>query len=132
MIGLGPLATIAVNASSSTIQQGDAVTLIGVETADDGSLVMQVALAKSGDTVFGVADRELKRTAKTVTTKATKSKVWDAEKGEHQRTNPARELKSQSRKWLDGGTKVSAGDTLRVVTSGVGCGACDRRAAEAR
>lgn len=113
------LAATAVNTSKSTLQQGDAVTLVGVETAEDGSIVLQVAPAKNGDAVFGVVDREVSLLSGKVTTKATKSKVWDAEKGEHERTNPARELKGQGQKWMTGGTKVSAGAMLRVVTSGM-------------
>jgi hypothetical protein len=112
-------AVTALNASGASLSQGDAVALVGVRTAPDGSTVLVVRAAKKGDQVLGVVDRALSLSGKTVKALASVRKVWDSVDGEHTITTSARDLRAQSQKWLTGATSVAADGYLRVVISGV-------------
>lgn len=113
------IATIAVNGSAQTIHQGDAVTLIGVTTAADGTIAMTVAPAKKGDAVLGIADRTLTLGAAKVTIPAHSRKVPVIGKGMVDQAVPARTVTAKDRKWSDGGTATASKGYLRIITSGM-------------
>jgi hypothetical protein len=87
-------ALAAVNGSGTALQRGDAVTVLGVETDANGSLVLSVGPAAAGQMVVGIVD---------VATTEVQSGTADS---------PRRAYKA-------GGSNVAAGGTLRVVTSGI-------------
>jgi hypothetical protein len=92
--GCTPFA-LAANASSEPIRQGDAVTFAGISVGPDGSTVVQVRPALRHENVFGVADRGL---------------ILAASGDERS------EIRA---KWLDGGTEIPHGGSLRVALSGL-------------
>jgi hypothetical protein len=59
----GYVVDVAVNGSSATLRQGDAVTLLGVRPAVLGAIpLLVVGPANAGDTVIGVVDRQVEVT----------------------------------------------------------------------
>jgi hypothetical protein len=114
------LAALGQNASKQAIRQGDAVTLTGVATAEDGSIILLVAPAKKGDTIFGIADTSVSLSAATVTTKPISHKEPQLGKKEPVTvTEGARTVAAKDRKWLQGGATTASSGFLRIVTSGV-------------
>ena len=112
-------AALAVNSSNVTLRQGEAVTLLGVSTASDGSVALDVGPAKKGDAVLGVVDREMSLSPKTVKIPASQRTENIHGKGEVTVKTAASDVKAQVRKWLTGDRTIAAGATLRVITSGV-------------
>lgn len=112
-------AVLAENGSSKAIAQGQAVTVKGVTTRADGTVVVVVDLAKGNDAVFGIADVAMAPAKDSVS--AGKSTVTHKTKfGDVTRTSQARTLKSQAAgKLIAAGTTAKAGSFLRVITGGV-------------
>lgn len=113
------VAATAINGGDSTLKQGDAVTLLGVTTASDGSTQLVVGAAKKGDAVIGIVDRSMKLESGAVKAPASERTVKVPGKGEVTVNTPARTLKGQGSKWVDGGTSAPAGGSLRLIISGV-------------
>jgi hypothetical protein len=116
-------ASLAVNGSGQAIDQGDAVTLLGVTTAADGSVALVVGPAKKNDAVLGIADGalersaasvELKQAARTVKARGADGKLVDPKVAASSET-----AKAQSRKWLAAGARTAPDGYLRVITGGV-------------
>ena len=97
-------AVIAKNGSNQAIAQGDAVTLLGVTTADNGSIVMLVGPAKHGDAVLGIADRAVSLTPARVTTKATSIQVQGIASKTVTVKSPSFTVTAKDRNWVDGAT----------------------------
>ncbi len=112
-------ALTAVNGSGSTLNQGDAVALVGVTQAKDGSVVLVVRQAKKSDTVFGIVDRELKAAATSMQVGGTKTTIKVNGVGDKQITSPTSTLNALPGLWEDGGTSVAAGNNLRIITGGI-------------
>ncbi len=112
-------AITAVNGSGSTLNQGDAVALVGVTQAKDGSLVLVVRAAKKSDAVFGVVDRELKPVADSIQVGGSERTIKVNAVGDRQITSPTSTLDPLPGLWEDGGTAVAAGKNLRIITGGI-------------
>ena len=112
-------AAFGVNASGTTLAQGQAVTLAGVQTAEDGSIVVVVTAAKKGGAVFGVVDRTVALSPARISTGAGTMRVPVPDKGWIDVQTPSRTVEDQTRKWLDGATTVASGSHLRIITSGI-------------
>lgn len=113
------LSVITKNGSNQAIAQGDAVTLLGVTTADDGSVVTVVGPAKHGDVVFGIADQAMSLTAAKVTTKETSIRVQGIKTKTITVKSPSFTVTAKDRKWVAKGTSAKANAYLRVITSGM-------------
>jgi hypothetical protein len=112
-------ATLAQNGGSSTIRQGDAVTLTGVTTSATGQVVLVVDLARKGDAVLGIADRAMAPAPKSVSIKATERKL-ETKYGTRTTKVPARTEQNQAAgRLVLGGTSAAKGSYLRVITAGV-------------
>jgi hypothetical protein len=113
------LSTLAMNGSSRSIAQGTAVTVTGVATAPDGTIVVVVDVAKGNDTIFGIADVSMAPAADRVNIARTQV-VHKTKYGDVTSTSAARTVKNQlGNRLVVGGTSIKAGGYLRVVTSGV-------------
>jgi hypothetical protein len=110
---------VGINGSGAALKQGDAVTVVGVRNAADGSIAVVVAAARKGDAVFGVVDRAIDLSPERVTVGGSSRKVAVPGKGNVTVTAPTKERAAQGRKWMDGSTTVAAGKTLRIITSGM-------------
>ena len=93
-VGCTPMA-LAVNGTSGPVRQGQAVTVIGLQVAPDGSTIVVVRPAGPPDPVIGIVDRGLVLAAA----------------GDERTRLPA--------KWLDGMPEVPAGGTMRVAIAGL-------------
>ena len=112
-------ALLASNGGTTTIHQGQAVTLKGVTTGPNGQTVVVVTLAKGNDPVLGIADVALAPAGNT-TSVAASTKTLKTKFGDVVRRSAARTLKVQGNgTLLAKGTSIAAGAYLRVVTSGV-------------
>jgi hypothetical protein len=87
-------AVMAVNGGGTALEQGDAVTVLGVSTDANGNLLVSVGLAAAGDMVLGIADQ-----ATAEVQSGTADEPYTAYK--------------------PSGTSVTAGSTLRVITGGI-------------
>jgi len=112
-------AALAVNGSSAALHQGDAVTLLGVRMAPDGSVTMTVGPAKKGDRVIGVVDRGLTLSAAQVQIGGTTRKIATHNRGNVSVVSAEKTVPVQARKWMARGRTVAADAYLRVITSGV-------------
>jgi hypothetical protein len=112
-------AAIAVNGSTSTINQGDAVALVGVSQAKDGSLVLVVRAARKNDPVIGVVDRELTAAPDAMKVGGGKRTIKVNQVGDTEITSPTRTLPALRGLWGDGATSVGAGKYLRIIIGGV-------------
>jgi hypothetical protein len=112
-------AALAQNTSGQTIRQGDAVTAVGVTTGDDGSIVIQVAKAKKGDAILGIADVSMSLSAEKITTKAISRKAYRIDEVQGTTTSKSATVTAKDRKWTTGKTSSADGSFLRVITSGM-------------
>jgi hypothetical protein len=85
---------LGVNSSDADLAQGDAVKAVGVTTDDAGNILVSVAPAVAGDTVFGVVSAAVE---------PEQSGTSDAPRSTYK----------------DAGTTVSAGGSLRIITGGI-------------
>jgi hypothetical protein len=113
------LAINAVNGSKAQIHQGDALTLVGVTTAPDGSTILSVAAAKKNDAIIGIADRALSPRPETAKTSALSSKKPVLGKGVVDVETTPKTVKVREKGFREGGTSIAAGGYLRVITSGI-------------
>jgi len=93
-VGCGSM-VLGVNGSSVAVQQGQAVSVGGLEVGPDGSTVVVVRPAQRYEQVFGIVDRGLVAAAS------------------------GDERTGIRRKWLEGQTTVPSGDLLRVAIGGL-------------
>jgi hypothetical protein len=115
-------AAIAVNGSGQDIDQGDALTLLGVTTGPDGSVALVVGPAKKNDSVVGIAASAIKRTtdlASASTSRTVKVKGADGRLVDRKVTSTSEKAKNQAPKWADAGARTAPDGYLRVVTGGV-------------
>jgi hypothetical protein len=109
---------VAQNGASSSLRQGDAVTLLGVTTAADGSIAMVVGPAKKGDTVVGIVDTAIALTPEKVRTNG-HSRQFVPGKGVVMVDGVSKTVTTKDRKWLAGATTVKSDEFVRVITSGI-------------
>jgi len=112
-------AQLAQNASGGTIRQGDAVTAVGVTTGEDGSVVIQVAKAKKGDAILGIADVSMRLSGDKVTTKPISHKEYRIAENQGTESSKAATVTAKDRKWMAGKASSADGSFLRVITSGM-------------
>ncbi len=112
-------AAIALNGSTSTLKQGDAVALDGVQQAADGSIVMVVRAAKKGDAVIGVVDRQLVAAAATTKVGGTRQAVKVNRGADREVATSSRSVSAPKGLWGEGGTSVAADSYLRIITGGL-------------
>ena len=112
-------ALVAVNGSSSSLQQGDAVALEGVTQAKDGSVVLVVRAAKKNDTVIGVVQRALKAAPDSLKVTGGKRSIKVNGEGDQDVAAASGTAKALAGVWEEGGASVPADSYLRVITGGV-------------
>ena len=112
-------AVTAVNDSGTTLRQGDAVTLVGVTQASDGSVILVVGPAKKNDAVIGVVDRALKAAPESAKGGGKDRTVQVNSKGEETVDTRTTTIKAPKVMWEDGATSVPGGSNLRVILSGI-------------
>ena len=116
----GPTGAVAVNGSTATLKQGQAVTLLGVKASPlDGTPLLVVGPAKKGDTVIGVANTQMTLSPETTKVTVPARTVKDGN-GKDVKI-PARTITQPNsrRGFVVGDTQVAAGQYLSIVTSGV-------------